>query len=675
MAEMTIEQQRALAKARARLRLKEMKPQKVLSFGSEDQQRERWAANHPIASKAAKFLQGLPFVGEYVDEAFGKITGDPENTRLVRAMQAREDKVNPKTAMGLQIAGGVLPALPLAGPGIGALGRMQSLGGRVLAGGVAGGTLGALEGGVSGYGAGTDPESRMDSAQSRAMIGGALGAGLGMAVPAVSAGARSAYNKIIDNATIGRRAKEIGLSRPSYQFMSRAMEADGSLSGAGRQRLLRAGDDAMLADAGPNAQTLLDVATQRSGPASNMARDAIEGRATRARQTLTDAMDSTFGPTPDYRAPRKRYNLSPRYDRAYSQAIDYSDPMAMEIEDIVKNRVPKSAIDRANELMRLEGNKSKQILARVDDAGDVVFETMPDVRQLDYITRGLNEVATEADGKGALGGTTQIGKAYKNLSREIRSRLRQMVPDYDAALKEASGAISEVEARKFGGNILSGRISRGEAFEMIDDMGARELAEVKAGMRAYMDDAMANVRRAISDGNMDAREAIQALREMSSRASREKVEMVLGKAEASKLFREFEKATASMELRAATATNSKTFARQSTDDLIKSQTEEGIINAVRAGEAVNAPKRVVAALLGRSEADKMRIADATYEEITRALTQLRGKSAQRALQTLEDIARRSPENEAVARALANYTAGAVAIPAYQTGTRYTQGPR
>lgn len=647
---------------------------KVTSFGSEAEQRDRWAANHPIASKAAKFLQGLPFVGEYVDEAFGAVTGDQENTRLVRAMQDREARENPKTSMGLQI-GGALTTLPLMGGGVSALNSIPSLGGRMVAGGLAGGGLGALEGGVSGYGAGTDDQSRIDEAKNRAAIGSLLGAGIGAAVPAVGAGAKSAYNKVIDTLSLDKRAREAGLSRPSYQMLSRAMEADGSLSGQGARNLMRAGDDAMLADAGPNAQMLLDTATQRSGKASNIARTAIEDRASGARQTLTNAMDDAFGRTPSYKARPTRPNLDPAYRAAYSKPIDYSDPLAMEIEDIVKRRVPRSAITKANELMRAEGEASRQILAKVDDAGNVVFERLPDVRQLDYLTRGLNEVADRANGQGKLGGTTQTGRAYANLSREIRDRLKKLVPEYRAALGQSSQAIGEKEARDFGETLLSSRVTRSDAYEMIRDMGEAELAKLKQGVRVSVDDAMANVQRAIQDGNMDAREAVKVLRDMSSRSAREKVGMVLGRAETDRLFKEIDRATMAMQLRASVAQNSKTFARQNMDDMIRSQTSDGVVNALRSGEAVNAPKRMVAALLGRSEADKAAIADATYEEIVTALTQLRGQSAQRALQTLEDISRKLPQNEALARALADYSAGAVAIPAYQTGTRGSTGLR
>ena len=56
-----------------------------------------------------------------------------------------------------------------------------------------------------------------------------------------------------------------------------------------------------------------------------------------------------------------------------------------------------SDLRNAERAMRREGQPSRQIMAKLDDAGNVVeYETLPDVRQIDYITRALNDVITEA---------------------------------------------------------------------------------------------------------------------------------------------------------------------------------------------------------------------------------------------------------------------------------------
>lgn len=654
-------------------------PKKVTSFGSIDEQRERWAANHPIASKAAKLLQGIPFVGEYADEFLGGISGNPEGTNLIRAMQNREDKVNPWTSTALEFTGGVLPALPFGGPALNALGKVPTMAGKVVTGALSGGTLGGVEGFVSGYGSGTDDESRMENAKLRGAVGTGLGTVIGGAAPLVSAGAKNLYNTVLDRFTVNNRAKDFGLSRPSYDMLARQMDADGSLSGGGRANILAAGDDAMLADAGPNAAKLLDAAGARSGRSANIVNEAVEGRAAQARQGLVNAMDNVLGPTPDFKAKPKKPNLDPAYRAAYSKPIDYADPKAMEIEEILNTRIPKRLMGRvigeAEDLMQMDGHKSAQIMAKVANDGSVTFERMPDVRQLDYITRALNTLAESTDGQGVMGGLTSKGRAYKKLAREIRTRLSDLVPEYKTALEGASNFIGEKEAREFGEEMLRPGVTRSAAAEMIRDMGNAEKAELKKGIRMYIDDQMALVRRALSDANMDAREAAKGISELSSRGSRDKIRLILPDVEANKLLAEIDKAGRAISLRASVAQNSKTFVRQELDQSIKALTDDGIVNAARGGRALEAPRRLAAAFMGRTEADKQRIADATYEEIATVLTKFRGKTALRALRVLEDIARKSPQNEAVARALADYSTAAVAIPAYQTGMQYTRGPQ
>ncbi|MCZ4093046.1 hypothetical protein [Sinorhizobium psoraleae] len=51
-------------------------------------------------------------------------------------------------------------------------------------------------------------------------------------------------------------------------------------------------------------------------------------------------------------------------------------------------------------------------------------------------------------------------------------------------------------------------------------MSAAERRGVAQGIRSQIDEKIANVTRAVQDGNMDAREAIKGLKDLSSRAAR-----------------------------------------------------------------------------------------------------------------------------------------------------------
>ena len=213
---------------------------------------------------------------------------------------------------------------------------------------------------------------------------------------------------------------------------------------------------------------------------------------------------------------------SDAYTSAYAQPIDYSSQSGMLLDELL-TRVDPAVIKRANDLMRTKGETSAQIMAQVADDGTVTFLRKPDVRQIDYITRALNEEASSGIGAGAMGGQTTLGSALEDLSRHLRSVLRNHVPEYNTALKEGQDAIRQSQSIKRGAELLRPGTTRETVAEWTQSMTPEERVGILQGVRSAFDDTLANVTRAVSDGDMDAREAIKALRDLSSRAAREKL--------------------------------------------------------------------------------------------------------------------------------------------------------
>lgn len=453
-------------------------------------------------------------------------------------------------------------------------------------------------------------------------IGGAVGA----AVPVVAKGVSSGYRSIMDRRAANQAAEKAGASPEVARLLTDVMEADGTLGSQGARNMFRAGNEAMLADAGPNARSMLDTAIQGGGKGSVLAGNRISERVGRGASDLTTVLDDTMGAPQGVYSAREAIRTGTAgargaaYDDAFSKAIDYAAPQAREIEEIVKGRVPGSAIRRANELMRLEGAQSKQILASIADDGSVTFERLPDVRQLDYITRALNDVASEADGAGKLGGTTALGRAYENLSRDIRSRLRTLVPEYGKALDTAADAIERSNALRIGDRALSPSVPRDEFAATIRGMSAGEKQNVAQGIRSRIDEKLANVTRAVQDGDMDAREAIKGLKDLSSRAAREKVTAVIGEEPAKRLFKELDRITTSFELRASVAENSKTFARDATREVVRAKAAPGAAGTLAQGRPLNAAQRIAQALTGQTDEAVKGRETALFSEIADYLT-------------------------------------------------------
>lgn len=576
-------------------------------------------------------LQGVSMgFGDEATAALASVMGPGSYDEYLARERADLDRFreeSPVTATVSEVAG----ALPTAF----AVPASAAFRGGSMAQKLASGALtGAGMGGAYGYGAGEGGvENRLENAGVSAGIGGAVG------LAAVPAG--SFASRLMQSRMTNRAANQAGMSRPAYDVLNRTMAADDSFTGPGAARIAAAGDDAMLADAGPNALTVLDTTVQRSGPGATIARNAIDERVGVASQRITRAMDDAFGQPVGIRSTERGLRQGTAtarrdaYDVAYDALIDYASPGGQQLEAVMRGRVPHHAIKAANELMRTEGvPPSQQILVQMADDGTMTFSRLPDVRQLDYITRGLNEVAEVANGQGAAGGTTQVGRAYANLSREIRNLVRDQVPEYATALETAAEPIAARNALQLGAKALRSSTTRDELAEAVQGMTGPERSYVAAGIRSQIDEALSNVKRAMTDPNMDAREAAKALKELSSRAAREKVETVIGPRQAGALFRELDQAATAFEMRAGVAANSRTFARTSTDDMVRAQSRDGAMNALRRGEAPSALKRTVQAVTGRTEDDLARLDDQVYGELAQVLTGPRGPEALRYLQML-----------------------------------------
>lgn len=649
--------------------------------GTPSDQMDRYAAERPVASKAATFLKGVPFVGEYFDEAAGAVSSNPNATELVRAMQAREERVNPGTSTALQLAGGIVGSVPLAaaaGPSL--LARAPvSMAGKVAAGAGLGGVAGGVEGVISGYGSGTDQQSRADNAMMRGVVGTGMGATMGTAAPFIARageGAANAARQAYDYVT-GQSAP--GISRPATAILQRSVAGDGQQYARNMANLSRGGNDAMLADASQGTRDLLDASIAKSGPAANVAKARVDDRAARANQNFRSILDQTLGVPQGVRRTETaiRQGSAPArkaaYNAAYNAPIDWASPQGFNLEELI-DRVPPQAFAVANRLMRVEGENPVHLFKRQymvsDKSGMRVEEKiLPDVRQIDYLTRALNEVADQADGKGKIGGTTQLGRAYGNLSKDIRGLLRGMVGEYDNALQTAADPISQRMALKQGQKFLSPSIPRDEAEDVVRGMTGPEITALKQGIRSTIDESVANVKRIVSDPNIDARQALQAIRDLSSDAAREKIAMVLSPQEQQAFFREFDRNMIGLELRAAVSANSKTAIRAVTDRLVSQTAQGGVIRQGASGQPVMSLKRIVQSLTKNTPEDMAAREDELYAEIVNVLTGTRGNDAKVLLRTLSNINLRQPVNVADAKRVGQILAGTTTLPAYQYSTQ------
>ena len=603
-----------------------------------------FAARNPIAAGALQFLKGLPFVGGAVDEAMGAVTQTPAMTQMgvsgtdiVRGAQAETERVAPAVSAGLQIAGGVTGAV--ATPGLlGAVTARGATPGAQLASGVTrGGVVGAAEGAATGAGLAEEGQ-RLEGAMTGGLTGAAIGTVAGVIPPGaeeIMVNARNYIGRVDDT----RLAQELGVSRETATVLRSALQADDFDAAAAA--LQRAGPSAMLADASPVLRDFLDVAMQAGGPgAKRQARNAIEARVTEASQRFNAFMDQVLGIPRgrETQAAGIRLASAPErarvYDAAYATPIDYASEAGRNLQAML-DRVPMSAINKANELMRVEGVRSPQIMANVADDGTVTFTRLPDVRQFDYIRRALADIVESSEGRGAMGGVTGYGRSVGNLSRDIRDTLGEVVPEYRTALNTAADTISEINAANIGYRAFGARLTREEVRNALGDMTPPERIAAQIGLRNAIDDKLARIGRLASDPNRDAKELQSLTKEMTSPDFREKLEIIVGPGPARDFIRQLDEEIAAIELRAAVNPNSATFRRGDIMQTIRGETQPGILQSLFRDGPVKATQNLTRALSGTTEEALMARDRGILDEIATVLTQSRGRDAQEALRIVQ----------------------------------------
>lgn len=349
---------------------------------------------------------------------------------------------------------------------------------------------GSIYGGLTGAGeARGSIDDQLGDVAKGAAIGGVLGGGLAGASQlsgALGSGLRSAIK--------GARDPE----GYAAQKVVQAIQRDGSTVAD----TLKVGDsspDTMLADmGGENVRRLLRASGNVSGPAANDIAEAMGERLSGQRGRMMDAVSKNLAPgnavsrnlgpgdmyhaTLDEIAATYRTKADPLYKAAYAKPVDYT---TFELDRLMP-RIPKQAWGDANKLMQIEGYKPKQLIANIEDDGSVTLNRVPDMRQWDYVKRGLDSMIAAEDGKGAMGGTTPVGRALSSLKNEILQVLDKQNPQYAGARRFSSDMIGLKKAADLGTEIL--QMPKGDAVRAFSALSQAEKNVARIGLAKTLKD-------------------------------------------------------------------------------------------------------------------------------------------------------------------------------------------
>lgn len=640
---------------------------------------EQVIAANPVAARAQEFNQGVPLIGEWLDEAVGVVS--PEARDNMREASGAMERQRPGQSAALNVAGGIAYAAPmLAGAGGGKAADFVARGGTKLSRAVRAGAVaapaGAAEGAVSFAGRGETKDERMSGAATGAAVGGTLAAVLGGAAPLAIEGVAGLAKRVkrLDVATI---ADEFGVSAPAARMVKRALMNDDL--DAATKALSSLGDDAMLADAGAATGALLDAGTATGGKALTTARRAVDDRASQFGKRLTAKLDNVLGKPVGVKTAARdiAQSTSPArqaaYTRAYSAPINYADDAGRAIEATLA-RVPaktlRSAISEANEAMQAAGVRNMQIMAEIADDGSVMFREMPNVQQLDEIKKAIGSIGREAVDQ--FGRPTAQGSRARGLSRDLGKAISDAVPAYKSAVKLGGDKIQRDEALDLGRRLLWASTKAEDVQEFMASGVSKEAKQaMRQGLRDTIEDTLSRVKRTITDPNTDAREAMKLVKEVSDRANRKKLTLALGKPRANAILDELEKQASVLELRSRIATNSKTAIRQSIQEEGAAEVAPGLLRrtAGNMGNPLDAAREVTQTIAGIDPQSMTEAQRALFGEIAERLVNIRGADAQRALAEVRKAMAGQPMKDEAAALIGRVIGGGATVGAYQAGTR------
>lgn len=610
----------------------------------------------PILTRAATATQGVPFVGEYADEALG-LMGFEGGQQAMRLGQKAMAETRPGQTAALQLGTGLAATAPLAAAALPS--RGVGLGRAMLTGATLGTAGGSLEGAVSGYGAGETPEERALNAQQRAIIGGSLGGALGTATPAVGAGIGKLASGIVGGGRVARLARDMGLSPEAARVAGSTAEFEPNIATPDRP--------ASLAEVSPEMRSVLDLSMSVPSAGRAEARDVIDQQAREAAQRLNANLDATLGEPSGIKLQQMDLmqdtaaQRDALYTAAYTKPIDYSTDAGQRLESLI-DRVDSDIINRANTLMTREGKRSRQIIAEVADDGSVTFRRPPDVQQIDYITRALQSRVN------TMGAEPEDVRTLRSLLTDIRTTTDELVPEYGAARSRAAEVIGEREAFNTGYDVLGSGMKREDVQIAMQGLTGGELANVRSGIRQRIDDIIARASAPLDPDGEEYKEALKALRLLRSREARDKLRLVLGEDAGDALMQQINETIEPIAVRAQVGRGSQTAPRQFAEQALQEQIAPGM--AERLGQAGPAAIPQIAGdiLASGSLSQSARRAEVSGELAPLLSRQMRPSDLDVLLRNLRQVPRATGLQEAIETRAPGLglLAGATATPAATT---------
>lgn len=420
-----------------------------------------------LAEGAANLFRGDGF-GE------GYEVGKRAQEIIEERARQRSGGLGTAAEIGGSVASGVLAKAPAAASTVGRLLQASKEAGTLgLAQGfgdseadTVGGMIGdTLKGGATSAGLGAGLTGVLEVGRGLIKGGRAVTRGLGSVMDDdQSRAARKVYQSLLDDGmspeqAAARMAKRdtalINVGDENTLGLGRAASAK---PGEGRTTLNRALDAQQRASGGKVVEAADDALGAGGGPSFN--------------QRLSDMIET------------KAATGDQQYGAAFAKNFEQGHSLVF--DDLAK-RVPGEAVKNAMRIAQAEGRPfGQQLVASIDEAGNVTFRRTPSLQEWHYIQRGLRSAMDNAYRTGV----GEVGTAYRGLHRQLLRAMDEASPLYKAARKEYATQSQLVEALERGREILNPSSTR-NVDALISDfagMSAAEREMMRVGLARQLQD-------------------------------------------------------------------------------------------------------------------------------------------------------------------------------------------
>ena len=358
---------------------------------------------------------------------------------------------------------------------------------------------GATTGAITGAGSATEGERG-----SGAVVGGVLGGGIGAVTPTAMRTAGGVKDWLMDRLFLSatksteraaqKMTEAMGESRLTPQQIERRMAQDRKM-----------GVPSTVANVDPALADLAETVAQRTGAGTRAVEKKLTQQQAGSKERTYQQVRKGLQPGDFYGEEEKllqdlRTKSAPAYKQAYAVG-EVDDPQIMEMLALPQFRsawntarsiaeadaaAAKVNAMRGGQPFNPDDFKLKDVYSITRDMntgapiGVEVTGTKPDVRTLDYMKRALDAQIT-AGYKSDNAATLASANAYKDLRNALRDRTKELVPEYDAALKVYKGDREILDALRAGYNDF-GKLDHEEVIRMVAAMSPAEKEAFRTGV-------------------------------------------------------------------------------------------------------------------------------------------------------------------------------------------------